>query len=1271
MAELQRRSSIFLKAWFLSPVAVYLAAAALAMAVMPFLAVRWMQAPVPVDLLEPLLRTYGLNPGSEALFPFLGQLAYFYLPYLIGLMYLLCAVWVYLLRRQESMGQAFSVLLAAVGLAVAGLFDLFTTRALAWLWPLSIFLLGGALFSLGVLFSKDDPHHSQSPLIRYAGYIAGGIVWLVSLPWLVDLNQLQHSVNVWRAALVLATAAAVFAAARVFRWSESVGPVEREQARIMLSGAALSFIPLAVWLGLAWFIPTLKFTPYLFLLLILFPAAVIFTARRERLLQVNYVVSRSMLYAVAALLVVIGYALLVTGLSLVFNGFSALNNPLLSGVVFFVLALVFAPLRQRLQDYLDAVFFRGERTFQERLQGFSGELTHLVEVTSILNTLRQYVEKSLQPGRLQFFLYDALTEQYCAAADRNGSAESDLRFSANSPVVRWMCEQKTAVFFSRLDRLPPALAEDEARVRLLDAQVLAPLPGQQRLTGWLVLGPRLSGEGYTARELNFVDSLCDQAALAVERAQVAAKMENRAREMTILARLAQGINVTLSFDDILELIFAQSEQIIPMVDFQLLLLESESLSLTPVFYVENNERLSARENKPLTEGISLEQETIRLRRPIIADDYARECQKRGFLPDRPDVYAWMCVPLNAGAETIGVVTAAHRDPAVTYAAEQVNLFQAVADQAAGAIIKMRLLHEAERRARQLTSLNEVTRQLTSTLELEPLLQTILNSAVDILSCDAGSLLLVDEQTGELVFRVAVGPVAKDLTGKRMPANAGLAGKAVKSQETVVVNNVSHSPDWSSKTDAQTGFLTRSVMVTPLLIKENVTGVVEVINRKDGLPFGKDDEALLAAFAAQAAIAIENARLYTLTDQALAARVEELSVMQRIDRELNASLDTSRAMRITLEWAMRQSGASAGLVGVVEETGLRMMASQGYTGELESFTDELLPYEVLNVRRVIETGLPERIVLNSDTRSGLLQTTRSQTLLAIQREEKVIGILLLESTSPELVPEETLAFLMRLNDHASIAISNAQLYAQVQAANLAKSEFVSFVSHELKNPMTSVKGFTELLAAGVVGPINEAQANFLHTIRTNINRMNTLVSDLNDLSKIEVGMLRLDFKALVLADAVEEVSRSTRRQIEEKEQTLQLQLPAGLPNAWSDRTRLVQILVNLVSNANKYTEKGGQIYLTAEACENQWDAQGARHVIHVAVRDSGIGISPADQEKIFQKFFRSDDPKTREATGTGLGLNITRSLVEMQGGRIWFESEFRKGTTFHFTIPVAE
>jgi len=284
---------------------------------------------------------------------------------------------------------------------------------------------------------------------------------------------------------------------------------------------------------------------------------------------------------------------------------------------------------------------------------------------------------------------------------------------------------------------------------------------------------------------------------------------------------------------------------------------------------------------------------------------------------------------------------------------------------------------------------------------------------------------------------------------------------------------------------------------------------------------------------------------------------------------------------------------------------------------------------------------------------------------------LIGLILLEFLVGEPLAEERMEFLSRLSDHAAIAISNAQLYSEVQAANLAKSEFVSFVSHELKTPMTSIKGFTDLLAAGSVGPVTEAQMNFLSTIRSNTERMVTLVSDLADISRIEAGRLRLDFTSVDVTEAVNEVIRSVHSQIETKEQILTIDIPDSLPPMWGDHFRIIQIITNLVSNAHKYTPKGGRIALQAELAQNIWDAQAVQQVIHLSVSDTGFGISPQEKSKIFQKFFRSEDQKIRDVPGTGLGLNITKTLVEMQGGQIWFESQPGEGTTFQFTIPVVE
>lgn len=1199
--------------------------------------------------------------------------AFLVVPLLTALAYLSSAVWTFTVRRSRVSGQILVTFAASMALLLAGLPDLFSSQRVTWLWMLAAGLVSGAVFQLAFYFPRDEAFLPRVKNLVHLAFVPGLLLTLTG--WLSLLGVLSPVLvsQVWKLQMGLACLALAFTfiwlSVRRSRWAVST---EREQLRFALLSGVVSYAPILFWFAYRTAInqPAIPH-PAVILPMAVFPLVIAYTIQRFRLQRTDFILSRVVLYAVLSVLVVIGYALLIAGLTLLTGQASLTRSPVVQGVIFVGLALLFEPLRRRMQREIDALFMRGEQSFQSRLTTFSGELTRAVDMNSILRVLRSYILETLSPTQLHIYILDALSEMYVAAPGRGSSPTSDVRFAASSSLVQSLARHDGSLFLPDLENLPVVFAADRTRLILLGATNFIPLPGRERLNGWVAMSERASGEPYSARELSFIEALCDQAALAIERAQMLAGMENRVRQMNVLSRVAQGVNITLSMDDLLELIYAQTTQVIPADAFHIMLSDSGRGTTQYAFFLEGDERLPQQENRPIPPGEALEQVVLRDGRPLRTDDYTRECQRQGIAAPRDNLYGWLAVPLSAGAETIGALSLGSNDPRIEYTLDQQVLAQSIADQVAGAIIKARLLQETERRALQLTTLNEMTRQLTSTLDLEPLLMNILQSAVDILACEAGSLLLVDETTEELVFRVVVSPVANDLVNKRMPAGSGVVGKSVKTRLPIIVNDVSSYPEWYSKTDKKTGFITRALLVIPLQVKDRVIGVIEVINKHDGSNFTQDDQDLLSAFAAQAAVAIENARLYTLTDQALAARVEELSVMQRIDRELNTSLDTTRAMRITLEWAMRQSGAQAGLVGILQETGLKIMASQGYAGELDDYQDAALPVEAYALDDAITEAVPIRRRLSgAGAPPHLLATAASQVIIPIRREVNTIGVLMLESASPEPPGDEVIAFLARLSDHASIAIFNAQLYAAVQSANLAKSEFVSFVAHELKNPMTSVKGYTELLSAGAVGPVTDAQGNFLNTIRSNIERMNTLVSDLNDLSKIEVGRLRLDFKAIALPDVIESTVRSTRRQIDEKKQALNVVIPEGLPAAWADRTRMEQILVNLVSNAHKYTPAGGEIVVSAERCANQWDPTGAPEVIHLAVKDNGLGISEEDQKKIFQKFFRSEDPKSREAPGTGLGLNITRSLVEMQGGRIWFESEFRKGTTFHFTVPVS-
>ena len=290
------------------------------------------------------------------------------------------------------------------------------------------------------------------------------------------------------------------------------------------------------------------------------------------------------------------------------------------------------------------------------------------------------------------------------------------------------------------------------------------------------------------------------------------------------------------------------------------------------------------------------------------------------------------------------------------------------------------------------------------------------------------------------------------------------------------------------------------------------------------------------------------------------------------------------------------------------------------------------------------------------------------LVPINLESDISGIIFLVTKKQTGFTDENVEFLTRLSDHAAIAISNAQLYAKVQAANKAKSEFVSAAAHELKNPLTSIKGYSDLLVSGSIGPISDQQADFLFTIRSNAERMRTLVSDLQDITRIEANQLLLQMGGESLDELINEVVKSFEAQISAKQQTIIVELADDLPRIYCDNTRMIQVLTNLVSNANKYSPEGGRIEIHAN-CST--DEEGIHPIVKVSIADNGYGISDEDQRMIFEQFFRSEDSQIRESTGTGLGLSITKKLIELQGGKLWFESELGQGTTFYFTIPTAE
>lgn len=1195
------------------------------------------------------------------------QTAYIILPAALGLLFFLLSAWVLRTRRTDRARRSFGIFLLSLSIAASSWFDLFSTHALAPAWVAGLAISGAAMLDLAFLFPKESALVRRFPIVHGLGYLGALGALAVAAPSLMQSTPSASSDTSWQATYAFVSVAALaYFLVNLYHGFTAQSPVVRSQARLIVAATLLGFAPLVAW----WASSALgarAFTPYMVIPTALLPITLAYTMLRFRVGGAAQVMQQSAIYVLLSLLILGAYGLMVAGFSLIFRTAMPAAKPLWVGGLAFVIAVVLEPIRSRLQRLADRTFFRGKTGVVESVQAFTKDLGGAVSLEEVARVVGRASELAVAPAITHLFVYDDLNNQFAALPDGTNRASTDIRFAARGPLAQHFSQSRLPLHVGE-EKLPPSLQQDQNRIALLGVRLILPLPGRERPVGWIGVGPRRSGQAYTPGDVTFLEQLADRASIAINRVQTVENLERRVQEMNALARVAQGVNITLTFNDVLELIYAQTAQIVPLSHFHITLYSRDGDYYYLAFAVENNERLVSRENSPIPSNMGLAREVVQRGRPIITQDYSRECKALGVTPTTDGISAWMGVPLNAGAESIGALSVGGRDVGAAYTHGQLELLQAVADQTAGAIVKARLLRETQQRAAQLTKLNDVTRQLASTRDLESLRQNAIEGAASILDCEVGLFYLPDQSTGELIVRAASGPIGKDIVGQHVPAGLGNASRAVAARSPAAENDLAPGTGAHFLDRSASEFIPRTSLAIPLQFQDSILGVLELLNHRDGGPFVPEDQALLLAYAGQAAVALENVRLYTLTDQELAARVEELSVMQRIDRELNASLEMDRAMRITLEWALRQSDAEAGLIGLLENGRLRIVAELGYGAALRDSVDQTVALTLPGFQPAIDTALPQRVRFEAANAAGFLPAADHQVVVPIRREATVIGLLVLESGRPN---QEDLGFLSRLSDHAAIAISNAQLYDEVQRANIAKSEFVSLVAHELKNPMTSIKGYTELLATGAVGAVNEMQANFLSTIRSNTERMSTLVSDLNDNSKIEAGRLRLDFKSVELVDLVDEIVRSASRQIEEKKQTVQIELPEHLPQVWADQTRLGQVFTNLVSNAHKYTPEGGALVIGAELSTNHWDPEGASRVVHLWLRDSGIGISPEDQQRIFQKFFRSEDPKAREVPGAGLGLNITRSLVEMQGGRIWFESQYRHGTTFHLTVPVAE
>jgi signal transduction histidine kinase len=546
---------------------------------------------------------------------------------------------------------------------------------------------------------------------------------------------------------------------------------------------------------------------------------------------------------------------------------------------------------------------------------------------------------------------------------------------------------------------------------------------------------------------------------------------------------------------------------------------------------------------------------------------------------------------------------------------------------------------------RLAALYRVSRALGSSLDLDQVLRESMDAVIDLTGAERGFLMLFKIGTNELELQAGRNFRRENLEKDEMEFSRSVIESVIRSGEGVLTTNAQTDERFSSH-DSVTLYALRSIMCQPLLVRGLSIGVIYVDNKGKAGIFNEDDLELLEAFATQAAVAIDNAMLFTQTDAALARRVTELETLHEIDRELNARLDFDRVLGITLEWAQQGTAANSGWIALVKNDEPVLILSTDGQHVLDPLLDESW------VQTALQEGKPVHHQAPGTEGDLLIVPARREgdtlALIGVLRDRGVFS-------------QEAESFLLRLAERASGAIENTQLYQATQLADESKSQFITIVTHELKIPMTSIRGYADLIRQGTVGPVTEKQAQFLDTIRNNVDRMADLVSDLSDISRIDTGRLKVDLQPVSINDYVRETIANLRPQFEQKSQEIKIELDPDLPLVLVDRVRLVQILTNLLSNANKYTPEQGAISISGSR-------QGL--ALRIAIQDTGIGLSESEQAQLFSQFFRSEAPEAREQTGWGLGLYVTRRLLELMQGEIGVESTAGEGSTFWFTLPIA-
>ena len=648
------------------------------------------------------------------------------------------------------------------------------------------------------------------------------------------------------------------------------------------------------------------------------------------------------------------------------------------------------------------------------------------------------------------------------------------------------------------------------------------------------------------------------------------------------------------------------------------------------------------------------------------------------------------VPLLHEGRPIGAINVG-RPELGPFSERHIAMLETFAEQAVIAIENARLFNELEARNRdvteslaQQTATSEILRIISgSRRDVQPVFDIIAERAVKL--CDA-EVSVVSRVDGDLLRLAALFGVTAEGTAAigrafpmRLAANTNtVSARTVRERAVVHVADVLADPGYETKEAARVGGFRGSLGV-PMICEGQVIGAIFVGRSRPGL-FTERQIELLKLFAEQAVIAVQNVTLFnqleTRTHQ-LTRSVDELKALGEVGQAVSSTLDLETVLGTIVSRVAHLSGMDGGSIYEYDEVreefhlhsahrmpdelveALRatpMRKGEGAIGRMA------LTGEPVEIRDVVDEGTYQSRVRKLLVRLGY----RSLLAVPLLREDRLLGGLVVNRSIPGAFPAEAVDLLKTFATQSALAIQNARLFREIEeksreleAASRHKSEFLANMSHELRTPLNAIIGFSEVLAEGMFGDVNGKQAEYLADILESGRHLLSLINDILDLSKIEAGRMELEPSSFHLPTAIDNTLILVRERAQRRDIRLACTVDDHLGTIRADERKVKQVLLNLLSNALKFTPEGGNVDVRARANDG---------VAELSVADTGVGISPEDQQAVFEEF-RQVGAAAKKTEGTGLGLAISRKLIELHGGRLWVESTLGAGSTFTFTLPL--